>query len=308
MNSLTVENLEGRSSTIDGSKLEGLASQVSGRLLSAGTAGYDEARSIWNAMIDKKPALIVECQSTQDVVAAVKFAQANGLYASVRGGGHNIAGKALCDGGMLIDLSPMKTVTVDAGKRTAVSGPGATLADVDAATQAHGLALPVGINSTTGIAGLTLGGGFGWISRSHGLTIDNLVSAQVVTAQGEVVTASETENPDLFWAIRGGGGNFGVVTSFVFRLHPVGPEVLSGLIVYPFAQAADVIKQYRELAKKADDKTTVWMVARKAPPLPFLPEDVHGTDILVLAAMYCGDMAEGEKALAPYRAIGKQIA
>lgn len=308
METLTVECLSGAARAIDAASLEAFSANIGGKLLTPATPGYDEARSIWNAMVDKRPALIAQCRSAQDICRSVKFARQNDLLVAVRGGGHNIAGKALCEGGLLIDLSPMNSVEVDPAARTAVCGPGAKLADLDAATQAHGLAVPVGINSTTGVAGLTLGGGFGWISRSHGFTIDNLISADVVTAEGELIRASSTENQDLFWAIRGGGGNFGIVASFHFRLHPVGPEVLSGLIVYPFEQAADVIRRYRELNKRSSDATTVWGVARKAPPLPFLPESVHGTDILALAAMYCGDMKDGEAALAPYRAIGKPIA
>jgi len=202
----------------------------------------------------------------------------------------------------------MKAVQVDAAKRTARVEGGATLADLDGATQAHGLATPLGINSTTGVAGLTLGGGFGWLSRKHGLTIDNLLSAEVVTATGDRVTASERENPELFWALRGGGGNFGVVTSFEFQLHPVGPEVLSGLIVHPLARAKDVLRFYREFAAKAPEEMAVWFVMRKAPPLPFLPEAWHGKEILALAAFWNGDHAAGERALAPLRAYGEKLA
>ncbi len=192
-----------------------------------------KSRAIWNAMIDRRPALIVQCASAADVSRVVRFAAEHKLLVAVRGGGHNIAGNAVCDGGLMIDLSPMKSVRVDAKGMTARVEPGVTLGEMDRDTQAFGLATPVGINSTTGIAGLTLGGGFGWLSRKLGLTIDNLISADVVTAAGELVTASETDHPDLFWAIRGGGGNFGIVTSFEFRLHKIGPEVLAGLIIHP---------------------------------------------------------------------------
>jgi FAD/FMN-containing dehydrogenase len=272
------------------------------------SAAYDETRAVWNAMIERRPGLIVRCAGAGDVSQAVRFGREHHLLVSVRGAGHNIAGNAVCDGGMMIDLSGMKSVEVDAANRTARVQPGATLGDVDAATQRHGLALPVGINSTTGIAGLTLGGGFGWLSRKHGLTIDNLISAEVVTATGEQVTAGETENPDLFWGIRGGGGNFGIVTSFEFRLHPVGPEVLAGLIVHPFSAAGDVLRQYRQFVASAPEELSVWVVLRKAPPLPFLPEDVHGTEVLVIAALYAGDMAAGERALEGLRSIGNPIA
>ena len=218
-------------------RIEELKRNVSGQVVLPYDADYEAARRIWNAMIDKRPAVIVRCASTSDVVRAVNFARDTGLPLAVRGGGHNIAGNALCDDGIVIDLSQMKAAKVDPRSRRVTIEGGATLADLDAATQAHGLATPVGINSTTGIAGLTLGGGFGWLSRKQGMTIDNLESAEVVTAAGQVVRASATEHPDLFWAIRGGSGNFGVVTRFEFRLHPVGPNVLSGLIVYSLLQA-----------------------------------------------------------------------
>ena len=227
-----------------------------------------------------------------------RFARDNNLLVAVRGGGHNIAGNAVCDGGLMIDLSPMKSVRVDAAAQRAWVEPGATLADVDKETQAFGLALPTGINSTTGIAGLTLGGGFGWITRKFGLTIDNLLSADVVTADGELVRASPTENPDLFWALRGGGGNFGVVTAFEFRLHELGPQVLSGLVVHPFDDAQKVLRQYRQALETAPDELTCWVVMRQAPPLPFLPAEWHGKEVLVLAMCYSGDLEDGEKATA----------
>jgi FAD/FMN-containing dehydrogenase len=198
-----------------------------GNVLVPNDTGYDEARQIWNAMIDRRPAMIVQCADAEDVAPAIVFAHRNKLEISIRGAGHNIAGNALCNGGLTIDFSKMKNVRVDAGKRRAYVEPGATLADFDEAVQAHGLATPLGINSTTGIAGLTLGGGFGWLTRKYGMTIDNLVSVDMVTADGKKLRASETENADLFWAIRGGGGNFGVVTQFEFQLFPVGPQIVA---------------------------------------------------------------------------------
>jgi len=201
----------------------------------------------------------------------------------------------------------MKAVKVDAGARRATAEGGATLADFDAACQEHGLATPVGINSTTGIAGLTLGGGFGWLSRKYGMTIDNLESAEVVTAKGEVLKASAAENPDLFWALRGGSGNFGVVTRFEFRLHEVGPDLLSGLIVYPFSEAKSVLRQYREFIAKAPEELSVWTVMRKAPPLPFLPAEVHGKEVVVLALMYAGDAKKGEELIQPLRKFGTPV-
>jgi FAD/FMN-containing dehydrogenase len=288
-------------------KIESLRSKLRGEILLPQDEAYEDARKIWNAMIDKRPGLIVRCLTTSDVVGAVNWARESGLALAIRGGGHNIAGKALCDGGIVIDLSQMKAASVDPAARRVTIEAGALLADLDAATQAHGLATPLGVNSTTGVAGLTLGGGFGWLSRKYGLTIDNLLSAEVVTAAGEVVRASAGENPDLFWAIRGGGGNFGVVTRFEFQLHPVGPDVLSGLIVYPMSAARDVLKQYRTFAANAPDELTVWGVLRAAPPLPFLPESVHGTGIIALAILYAGDPKQGEPLIEPLRKFGTPI-
>jgi FAD/FMN-containing dehydrogenase len=268
---------------------------------------YDEVRQIWNAMIDRRPALIARCASPDDIVLAVNFARKHDLLVSIRGGGHNIAGNAVCDDGLMIDLSLMKRVKVDPTARRATVEPGCTLADFDAAAQAHGLATPLGINSTTGVAGLTLGGGFGWLSRKYGMTVDNLISADVVTADGKQVHASEAENADLFWGLRGGGGNLGIVTSFEFRLHPVGPNVLSGLIVFPFDQAKSVITQFAQFSEKMPDDLNVWMVTRKAPPLPFLPARSHGKEMVALALCYAGDPAQGEKLVAPLRGFGSAI-
>ena len=280
---------------------------IRGKVIIPGDAEYDHARQIWNAMIDKRPAVIARCIATSDVVHAVNFARDNGLLLAVRGGGHNIAGNAICDDGLVIDLSTMKAARVDPATRRVTIEGGATLADLDAATQAHGLATPVGINSTTGVAGLTLGGGFGWLSRKHGMTVDNLESAEVVTSAGEVVRASATEHPDLFWALRGGGGNFGVVTRFEFRLHPVGPDVLSGLIVYPISEAKSVLQKYRDFVAKAPAELVVWSVLRLAPPLPFLPEKFHGQGMIALALIYAGDPKQGEPLLAPLRKFGTPV-
>lgn len=284
-----------------------LTERQRGGVFGESDTAYANARLIWNGMIDRKPALIVQCAGASDVINAVRFARENGLLIAIRVGGHNIAGNAVCDGGMVIDLSPMKSVRVDASKRRAWVEPGATLADVDKETQAFGLVLPTGINSTTGIAGLTLGGGFGWLTRKFGLTLDNLISADVVTADGRLVRASAVENPDLFWALRGGGGNFGVVTAFEFQLFELGQEVTSGLVVHPFAEAENVLKAYREALKKAPDELTCWTVMRQAPPLPFLPTEWHGKEILVLAMCYCGDPEDGERATEPLRSIGRPI-
>lgn len=275
-----------------------------GNVLLPGDAKYDEARQIWNAMIDRRPALIARCASPEDVVQGVDFARKHDLLLSIRGGGHNIAGNAVCEDGLMLDLSQMKRVQVYPNARRATVEPGCTLADFDAAALAHGLATPLGINSTTGVAGLTLGGGFGWLSRKYGMTVDNLLSAEVVLADGSRVHASESENADLFWGLRGGGGNFGIVTRFEFQLHPVGPEVLSGLIVYPFDQAKSVITQFARFTETMPDDLNVWLISRKAPPLPFLPANVHGKEIVALGVCYAGDPAQGRKLIEPLRAFG----
>jgi len=308
MAGITVKTVDEKLVSLSTETLAGLAGRLRGTLCLPGEAGYDEARTIWNAMIDKRPAAVVRAAGASDVIQAVRLAAEHRLLLSVRGGGHNIAGNAVCDGGLMLDLSRMVSVRVDPEARVARVEPGARLADLDKEAQAFGLATPTGVNSTTGVAGLTLGGGFGWLSRKHGLTVDNLLSADVVTAEGELVHASETHHPDLFWAIRGGGGNFGVVTSFEFKLHRVGPQVIAGLIVHPFLHAREVLHEYRRLVAKAPEELCCWAVMRKAPPLPFLPVEVHGTEVLVIALCCASDPAAGEKAVAPFRAIGRPIA
>ena len=304
---ISVKTSDGRSTQLSAEAIEAFRAGLRGAFCLPGEPGYDEARTLWNAMIDRRPAAVVRAASAADVMRTVRLASDQRLLLAVRGGGHNIAGNAVCDGGLMLDLSLMKAIRVDPGARTARVEPGARLADLDRETQAFGLAVPVGINSTTGVAGLTLGGGFGWLSRKHGLTIDNLISADVVTSKGELLHASASANSDLFWAIRGGGGNFGVVTSFEFKLHPVGP-VIAGLIVHPFADAKAVLDGYRKAVASAPEDLCVWAVMRKAPPLPFLAPEVHGTEVVVLALCYSGDPALADKAIAPFKAIGKPIA
>ena len=289
---------------LDEQNVNALRDSLSGRIILPQNNEYEEIRKIWNAMIDCKPAIIVECENADDVVKAIHFARSNQLEISIRGGGHNIAGSALCEDGLLIDFSTMKNVKVDAEMKRAFVEPGATLADFDEATQQYGLATPTGINSTTGIAGLTLGGGFGWLSRKYGLTIDNLVSVEMVTADGEKLKANENENQDLFWAVRGGGGNFGVVTLFEFTLHRVGPEILAGLVVYPLEQAKKVLNDYYNFVSSAPEELTVWAVLRHAPPLPFLPAEVHGKKVVVLAICYNGNTEKGKEFLKPLRNFG----
>ncbi len=268
--------------TLTDGQFNELRGRIRGTLLQTGDAGFEEARGVWNAMIDRRPAIIVRCAGTADVCAALAYAREQGLPLAVRGGGHNIAGSALCDDGLVIDLSGMRSVQIDQETRRAWVEGGATLRDFDHEAQACGLATPLGINSTTGVAGLTLGGGFGWLSRTLGLAADNLLSAEMVTADVRRLHVSDTEHPELFWAIRGGGGNFGVVTRFAFQLHPVGPEITAGLIVFPIDQARTVLRQYRDAVDTMPADLTVWAVLRQAPPLPFLAPEVHGQEVLVM--------------------------
>jgi FAD/FMN-containing dehydrogenase len=294
--------------TLNLGDLDTLKSNLRGSLLTQSSPDYDSARTIWNAMIDRRPAAIARCADADDVANAVRYAAGRRQVLAIRGGGHNIAGNAVCDGGLMIDLSRMNSVSVNPQDRTARVGGGATLSDVDRETAKFGLVTPLGINSTTGVAGLTLGGGFGWLSRNLGLTIDNLLSASVVTANGRSVRASATENDDLFWAIRGGGGNFGVVTSFEFRLHEIVPEVLAGLVVHPLDAAPDVLGFYREFLKTTPDNFACWFVMRKAPPLPAIPAEHHGKEILALAMCYAGPIAAGEAVAKPLRNYGRPVA
>lgn len=304
---LALRAADGSEKTLPDEAIASLAAQMRGPVIRMSDLAYEEARQIWNAMISRRPALIAQCSGTADVITAVRFAAAHGLVASVRGGGHNIAGSALCDGGLMIDLSHMRAVHVDPQARLAHVQGGALLGDIDHECQAHGLAVPTGINSTTGIGGLALGGGYGWLSRAFGHTVDNIVSAEVVTADGALRRASATENADLFWAIRGGGGNFGVVTEFTFRLHPVGPMILCGPVVYPMEDALKVLHVYRDLVERLPDQSTCWVVLRKAPPLPFLAPEHHGRPVVILVMAHAGPIDEGESILAPLRTIGKPL-
>lgn len=281
-----------------------LAAAVSGRVVLPDAPEFDELRRVWNGMVDRRPAAIVQCAIADDVAPAIAFARGRGLTLSIRGGGHHIAGNSIAEGGLVIDFSAMRAVSVDAARRSAAAEPGATLADFDAAVQRHGLVAPVGINSTTGISGLTLGGGFGWLTRKYGLTIDALRSVELVTAEGDKLRASDSENTDLFWALRGGGGNFGVVTRYDFELSPLGPNIVAGLIVYPFTQAKQVLTRYRDFVAGAPEELSAWIVIRRAPPLPFLPSDVHGAMVVVVALAYCGDTSQAEGVTAPLHALG----
>jgi FAD/FMN-containing dehydrogenase len=278
-----------------------------GQLITAGHDTYDSARAIWNGAIDRHPRIIARCTGAADVVAAVRFARDRGLEIAIRGGGHNVAGTATCEGGIVIDLSAMRAVSVDPARRIAHVQGGALWGDVDHETQAHGLATTGGIVSHTGVAGLTLGGGIGWLMRKHGLTVDNLLAADVVTADGEMIRASVDEHPDLFWALRGGGGNFGVVTSFEFQLHPVGPEVMAGPILWDASDAGKVLRFYRDVIQDAPDELGTIVRFGTAPPLAAIPEELHWRPALIVATCYAGPIAEAERVLRPLRSFGAPL-
>ncbi|MBY5922002.1 FAD-binding oxidoreductase [Ferrimonas balearica] len=290
-----------------GLDLTTLSDHFSGPLITPDHPEYDTVRQLWNAMADKRPALIARCQNEEDIQAALAFARTHDLEIALRGAGHNIAGNASCNGGILIDLSLMTKVTVDRENRIVHAEPGATLGDIDAASQAHGLAVPLGINSTTGIAGLTLGGGFGWLTRRFGMTVDALTAARVVGVDGDLCTASVNENNELFWALRGGGGNFGVVSRFDFSAYPVGPEVFAGLVVFPFEQASQVLNRYRSWILTTPETFNTWVVIRHAPPLPFLDPSVHGTKVVVMAVCHSGDIAEGDALAQTLQSFGEPV-
>jgi FAD/FMN-containing dehydrogenase len=287
---------------------ERLRDSVHGPVIGPEDERYDEARSIWNGAIDRRPACIVRCTGVADVVAAVRLARERDLLVAVRGGGHGVGGHAVCDGGLVIDLSPMKGIRVDPAGRTARAEAGVLWGELDRETQLFGLATVGGIVTHTGIAGLTLGGGIGWLMRKYGATVDNLLAADVVTADGELVRASEDENAGLFWGIRGGGGNFGVVTSFEYRLHPVGPIVLGGPVFYALEDASDVLRSYREVVAAAPDELTTIFELSVAPPAPFLPEDVHGTQVVMVGACWAGAPDEGAEVIGPLKELARPIA
>ena len=295
--------------TVD--KHQTLAKELRGRMrgpvLSAADPGYDDARSMWNAMIDRRPAVIVRCLGVADVVAGVRAAREHGLPLTVKGGGHNIAGLAVCDDGLMLDMSLMRGVWVDPAARLARAQAGCLLGDVDRETQLHGLAAVLGFVSNTGCAGLTLGGGFGYLTRRFGWTTDNVASMDLVTADGTLVRASENENSDLFWGLRGGGGNFGVVTSFEYKLHQVGPEIIGGAIAWRAEEAERVLDLYRSIVTDAPPELTCVAGLRIAPPAPWLSPDVHGKPIVAMFVCYSGPLAEGEKLLAPIKAFGSPV-
>jgi FAD/FMN-containing dehydrogenase len=271
-------------------------------------AGYETARRVWNAFIDKRPALIARCTGVADVIRAVEFAQKYQLSVAVRGGGHNVAGHGTCDGGMVIDLSSMRGIGLDVVRRRATAQGGATWGDLDHETQAYGLATTGGMVSTTGLAGFTLGGGIGWLMRKHGPACDNLLAAEIVTAGGRVVRASADENSDLFWGIHGGGGNFGIATSFEFRLHPVGPMVMAGPIFYPADQAGELLGFYREWVRGVPEELTTVLSLATAPAAPFLPKAIHGKRVAIVISCFAGELHDAARVLRPLREFGSPVA
>src|SRR5215218_4842219 len=286
---MDVAGLDGGLVRMTAEQLDELDSRVECLLLRAGDAGWDDAVLIWNGMVAKTPALLLQPTSAAHVAAAVGFARDYGLLLSIKGGGHNMAGTSIAEGGLTLDMSRMRDVTVDPDARLAHVGPGCLLQDVDRATQAHGLATPLGFISKVGVAGLTVGGGFGYLTRRFGWTVDNLEEVEIVTADGEIRTANRDENANLFWALRGGGGNFGVVTRFTFRLHQVGPTVYGGLIAWPFQRAEEVMAAYRTITTQAPRELTVFLVLSRAPAAPFVPQEWHGKRICAMAVCYSGE-------------------
>ena len=287
--------------------VEALRAGLSGDVILPGDPGYDDARKVFNSMIDRRPAVIARCASTDDVVAAVRFGAENDLPIAVRSGGHSVAGMSICDDGILVDLGGLKRIEVDPATRTARAGGGVLWGEFDAATQEHGLHTPGGRVTTTGVGGFTTGGGYGWTSSKHGLTCDNLISAEVVLADGRVVTASQEENADLFWGIRGGSGNFGVVTDFEFQLHELGPIVLAGLALWPLERASEVFRGWRDYVDAAPDELSTACVMITAPSEDFVPDRLKGQVAVGMAAMYVGDPEEGAGVLQPLRDLGPEV-
>ena len=292
---------------IDRAGLDELTSGFRGQIVGRGDDEYDRHRTVWNGSIDHRPAVIARCAGVADVMAAVRFGRSTGLPVAVRSGGHSFPGLSVCDDGLVIDLSLMRGIRVDPDARTVRVQAGVTLGELDRETQAFGMAVPAGIVTTTGVAGLTLGGGIGWLTRKYGLTIDQLLSVDMVTATGEFVKASASENSDLFWGVRGGGGNFGIVTEFEFRLNPVGPQVLAGAIFWPMSESPKLMRFYRDWIAGAPDDLTTIVVHRKAPALPVIPEDLHGKPVVAVAACWAGDIETGERVLRPLKQFGQPV-
>src|SRR3954449_4723281 len=292
---------------LDSTALEQLAGSVKGTVLTPGRDGYDEARTVFNAMVDNRPAAIVKCKDPHDVIAAIDLARARAAEVSIRSGGHGVTGSQIAHEGIVIDLSEMKRIAVDSEARTVRAQAGVTWGELDAATQEHGLAVTGGRVPSTGIAGLTLGAGSGWIERKFGYACDNLLEADVVTADGRFLRCNDTENSDLFWALKGGGGNFGVVTQFTYRLHPVGPMVYGGMLVFPPFAAGDIARAYRDFIASAPDEVGGGLAFITAPPEPFVPEEARGKPAVGVIFTYVGDADEGERILKPLRDLGPAV-
>jgi len=293
---------------LDQTAVAELQAAFRGPLVGRDDPDYEEQRQIWNGSIQKRPALIARCAGVADVIAAVKFGRQTGLPVAVRSGGHSFPGLSVADDALMIDLSPMKGIRVDPEARTARVQAGSLLGELDRETQAFGLAVPSGIVTHTGVAGLTLGGGIGWIMRKHGLSVDQLNSVDLVTADGEFVKASADENADLFWGVRGGGGNFGIVTEFEFNCVPLGPTVLAGPVFWPMEQSGDVLRFYRDWVADAPDELMTIVAHRKAPPLPFVPEELHGKPVVMVVCCWAGEVEEGEKVIRPLKEFSSPAA
>jgi FAD/FMN-containing dehydrogenase len=308
MSGLEIIALDGGKKTLERETVDGLSATLRGSLLRSADEGYDEACLLWNGMFNKRPALVARCEGVADVIGAVNFAREHNILLAVRGGGHSVAGNSSCEGGLLIDLSRMKGVRVDPKARTVRVQGGATLGDMDRETQVFGLAAPAGVVSTTGVGGLTLGGGTGWQTRKRGLTIDNLLSVDVVTADGKLLVASRTENEDLFWALRGGGGNFGVAASFEYQAYPVGPTVMLCCPLFPFEESGRVMRAFRDFIQQAPDDFGAALLFWFVPANPYFPQEHHGKPVVIPLLVYTGDPAEGERLARPIRDLATPLA
>ena len=304
---MKIKTPDGREIDLKQEIFNNLKMRLRGPVFVPGDSGYEESRTVWNGMIDRRPAAVVRCFGNADVIACVQFARENDILLCIKGGGHNIAGLATADGALMLDMSLMRGVWVDPQKKIAHAQAGCLLGDVDRETQLHGLAAILGFVSLTGIAGLTLGGGFGYLTRRWGWTVDNVIGMDIVTADAQLVRASRDENADLFWGLQGGGGNFGVVTGIDYILYPVGPEVVGGVVAWPASEASKVLELYRTFSEKAPPELTVAMLMRPAPPAPWLPKEMHGKPIVALLACYSGRPEEGEKIVAPIKSFGHPI-
>ena len=304
---MQARTMDGRDIALDAGVIANLRARVKGPVLTAGDPGYDDSRTVWNAMIDRRPAIVARCLGVADVIACVQFAREHKLLICIKGGGHNIAGLATADGAFMLDMSLMRGVWTDERRKIARAQAGCLLGDVDRETQVKGLAAVLGFVSTTGIAGLTLGGGFGYLTRRYGFTSDNVVGMDLVTGDGKLVRASSDEHPDLFWALRGGGGNFGVVTGIDYTLYPIGPEIVGGVVAWPAEDAPKVFELYRTMAEAAPPEFALVALLRPAPPAPWLPKEWHGKPIVGILACHTGPIDEAQKAVAPIKFFGKPI-